>query len=152
VWVEDCEGDGHWYLMYSKWHPLYKNGHPIIVERAIQPRGYIAPDQPPDPELSITHDNELYMIYSSRTRGYTGDGVQPFNRVFFVKLDVNGVIQTTNTYISTNSNTDVINSASDINTYEELMCVWDIFDPAANGGLGQWSDTIQWRNYVWKDS
>ena len=60
------------------------------------------------------------------------------------------VVQTTNTYISTNSNTDVINSASDINTDEELMCLWDIYDPAASGGLGQWSDTIQWRNYVWK--
>ena len=138
---------GTWSIMYSKYHPLDVDGDPEITGRALHPAiTYSLPAVEPDPELAITSENDIALIYTSETMGYEPNGGgQNYNRVFYILLDNNGMIRTTNTYISDNTNYNIINSASAINADDELYVAWDTFDPVTQ----DFKNTIKWRTFDW---
>jgi subtilisin family serine protease len=139
VWAENWAG---WRVVYGKYHPLDVSQDPEINERVLEPsEGYFTGGMV-DPELAITSENDIALMYTAKTMGYAPNpGNANYYRVFFVLLDNNGIIRTTNTYISDNSNYDIINSASAINNDNRLFVAWDC---SANGNF---LNTIMWRTY-----
>ena len=132
--------------MYGKYHPLEIDEDPEIKGRQLHPSmTFSAPSIKSDPELAITSDNDIALIYTAQTMGYEPNPFQNYNRVFYTLLDNNGVIHTTNTYISDNSNYDIINSASALNDDDELFVAWDTYDPVA----GDFLNTVKWRTHDW---
>ena len=132
--------------MYGKYHPLDVDEDPEINLRALHPPiTYSLPQTRVDPELAITRQNDVALIYTAQTKGYEANEGANYYRVFYVLLDNNGVIRTTNTYISSNTNYDIVNSASAINGDDELFVAWDTYDPVA----GDFRNTTMWRAHDW---
>jgi hypothetical protein len=144
TWVQYEEN--RWSIHYSKLHPLTVARNSEIFDRDLHPGLYIRPDEKPDPELAITSDDYIALMYSARTMGYKSNpGNNDYTRVFYTLLDNSGEIRTTNTIISENDDMTVVNSASDIDGEDQLYCAWDLLDPLTQ----EWSHNIIWRHHTW---
>jgi hypothetical protein len=145
VWTELIAGG--WSVVYAKYHPLDVDEDPEINARELHSdQSYSRPLQKADPELAITSDNDVAIIFCAQTMGYEPNpGHANYFRVFYSLLDNNGMIRSTNTYISNNHNYDIVNSASDISNDDELFVAWDTYDAVA----GDYLNTVKWRTHDW---
>ena len=145
IWTQEDE-PGRYSLQYAKYHPLDANidnpDVPEIIQRSLLPDGYALPVDIVDPELEITDNNYLTVIYAAMTRGYQEDPLDC--HLFYTLVDNNGVVSTMNTIIfeATWVVRGAYNSASALNHEGELYCAWDQGDPTVQGG--------NFQNTIWQ--
>lgn len=146
VWVEQDPITEKWMVIYSKWRPFCQDTIPEISDVSINPISYVESNNIPNPELVITKENDIGIIFSAKTLGYGPNPPnQDLNRLFFVSISPNGLVKTTNMMISNGVN--IVNMASDINNLNVVFCAWDTF----NNLQQAWGQTIYWREYYSQD-
>jgi subtilisin family serine protease len=149
VWVEGSDLFPGWKVKYAKFHPLDIERDPEILNT--YPYVYTAfsgSTKKPDPELAITSQGFIALIFTANTMGYKPNHFQKdYSRVFYMLLDNNGVSRTTSTLISENRmNENTVHAASAIDGDDRLFCAWDIRDPTTNA----YSNMIDFRYHDWR--